>query len=302
MPAGTPIGGQWAPSSHEEPEVALDPAATLTKVRQSARRESWRFSLDADEVAGDALAKIYAARGKLPTIRNPDAYISKVVHNAALTTLATRRAGAALSGQETKAYREYWLTCSQMEQRMSRHLTTYEEDAVANKLREQYNRRIGKNFHRRLAPVLGVPVKESADNYMYHERRTFAPGSLADRVERIADNDVRQHNIAAQLEARALVWDALAEGYAAPPVARASLAHQVVTDLRKQVSQAGGAMQVADGYAAGVVDDETACALFAPFGEIDEEGRQGVVDMLRRYHDYADELWDAAAAAATVPR
>ena len=306
VPAGTPAGGQWAPSQHDDPGVALDPVATLARVRQSARREAGRFSLDADDVAGEALMKIYAARGRSPagtaSIRNPSAYVAKVVHNSALTMLAARRAGAVLSGQETKAYCEYGLTCAQLEQRMSRHLTAGEEDAVAEQLWRQYNRRITRDFHRRQAPLAGLVPEDKADSYAYHERRSFAAGSLADRAERVADNDARQHNIAALHEARALVWDALAEGSGAPPVARASLDRRVVTELRKRVDRAGGPGRIAAAYEAGITDEDAVCAFFAPFGELDEDGRRGVVDLVRKYPNYSDELWDAAATAATVPR
>jgi len=306
VPAGIPTGGQWAPSAHDDPEVTLDPVATLAQVRQSARREASRFSLDADDIAGEARVKIYAARGKSPAgtnhIDNPNAYVATAVHRSALTMLSARKAGAALSGQETKAYCEYGRTCAQLEQRMSRHLTASEEDAVAEQVWRRYEKRVPKNFHRRQGPLTGLVPEDRADTNVYHERRSFAAGSLADRVERIAENDAGRHNLVAWRKAKAWAWDAIAESLGAPPVARGSLARRVVTDLRKRVDKAGGPAQVAAGYEAGDVDEDAACAFFAPFGEIDEDGRRAVAGVLKEYPGYADELWDTAAGAAAVPR
>jgi hypothetical protein len=272
----------------------------LTKVRQSARQEAGRFCLDAEEIAGEALAKLYAARGR--RINNADAYIARTVRHTALTLLAVNRTGRALSGQETQAYRDYGAACAELEQKMKRHLTAAEQDSIAERIWENYDRREPRNFHTRRAPLSGHELRDEAEDYAYHERRSFAEGSLAARVERIADNDAKGNNLAAMREARGLIWDAMAEGTGAPPVARATLSRWYVTELRKRVERAGGARQVAAAWEAGTIDEETACAFFSPFGEIDDAGRRAVVGLMKKYPSYSNELWDAAAGTAAKPR
>ncbi len=54
-PAGTPIGGQFAPEAHAEPEVALDPDADPSDQSPGSRRE----------VASNGIVRWYDADGQL---------------------------------------------------------------------------------------------------------------------------------------------------------------------------------------------------------------------------------------------
>ena len=49
-------------------------------------------------------------------------------------------------------------------------------------------------------------------------------------------------------------------------------------------------------------EDEGTIALFAPFGDVDEDGRDAVCAMLSARPGLADELWGAALSAATRRR
>ena len=301
VPAGAPTGGQWAPSQHAETDITLDPAMTLAQVRQAARQAARRYSLDAEELASEALVKIYSARSR--RVDNPGAYIRTTVNNTAVTMMTAQRAGAQLSGQEVQAYREYQKTCAQLEQQNKRHLTTVEQDAIAASVRAQYKGHVSKSFHRRQAPLTGIVPEDRPDEYAYDRRSGFKAGLLADHVEQVIENGSGK-NPAVRKVTREHVWDALAEGAAAPPVARCSLARKSVIGIRELVNDAGGADQVAALYEAGFLDDdeEITCAFFAPFGDIGAEERAAVVRLLRSYPSYSNELWDAAAGAAAQPR
>jgi hypothetical protein len=102
--------------------------------------------------------------------------------------------------------------------------------------------------------------------------------------------------------ARRQVWDAMAERFGGPMVQPAAFDDRHAAAHRKVISAAGGAEAVGRRWMAGTCTAEEAAALFAPFGVVDEDGRDRAVGVMLAVPAHADDLWDSAVGAATAPR
>lgn len=302
-PPGTPVGGQWAPTQHDEPDIALPQAVpqaaqsafgspeVLALVQSEARKAAYRFSLDADDVADETMLKLLSGSHNADNLH---AYAVTATRNVAKDMYLRATAGVELSTYEMRAWQMYRAECARLEQKLWRHLTGPEEDALAEQVRARIDR-VPAGFHRRpKRKLVQGTLPEPADGYSYHRRSAFPAGSLADRAERMAENDVGRCNLAAISNARMIGWDALAELDGAPLAAIDSLSRKQATRVRHQVRGAGGVNAVVAAHRAGTLDEQTARAFFAPWGEIDESGRDAVTKLLRKHGAYADDLWDAA--------
>lgn len=300
--SGVPAGGQWAPARHEEIEGDLDPGAILAQARSAAQGMAFRFPFnqaDIDDVASEAVMRIYVAKSNGTKFKGSShGYVATAVKRTATSRFIKARTGST-SGRNAVAYKEYLQARDRMEQELMRHLSLTEEDAIARHIRAKCNNNVASDFHRRTGTdFLSVDVE---DGYRYHERLSFAPGSIADELQDVMDRLDGGNNLAAARKSRMRLWDALAEGVGAPCVAKASLYRWSVTAMREHVKEAGGAKHVAAAWEAGELDAETEKDFFAPFGEIDEEQKRQVADLVMAYPSYADELWSAAAGAAAKP-
>ena len=96
------------------------------------------------------------------------------------------------------------------------------------------------------------------------------------------------------------VWSTIAPD--APTPNRNSIARHRSTNLRSAMAKADGALAVANRWADGRASDAETETLFAPFGEMESDGRYQVFTILNRYPTYADNLWSSALTAATQQR
>lgn len=307
--AGIPAGGQWAPSRHDsEDDVDLN-GELVRMVQAAARREASRYSLDKDDLAGEVLLKV--TRTGTDGVRNLNAYVSVATHRLALSTLYAKRTGRSFYGSEWRAYREYREQCSSLEQELHRYLTDEEKDRIADGIRARSEGWLSKGFHRH-ETVITVPLSEEGsddgpsltvqteDDFDYSSRRTFAPGSLADRTLRLAMGySGPKHNLARFRMAELDVWDALASEAGAPLAMRAEIDRRQASLARKTIAGAGGALAAASSYLKGEIDEEVEEALFLPFGQLSRHDKSAVVALLKKHSNYADEIWGSAVGAAT---
>jgi hypothetical protein len=326
VPPGVPTGGQFAPKVTAElsgvdliddaelvdtwvgpargttPQAALN-TLDLERAVEAANRSShfWarRYGCDTDELTSETLLAWWGAMSR----KTHDAQIVDVGHyiNRTARNLATHAIAGATRAEDRQAYKRYQARWERFCQERGREPTVEECDAMATTIRDAQpeRRRPCPDFHRRTRTI---PVEVSA--LLDRPSAAAAPSTetgFAPRMEAVAAlAEARgRDNLEA---ARRQVWDAMAERFGGPMVQPAAFDDRHAAAHRKIVGAAGGAEAVGRRWISGTCTAEEAAALFAPFGAVDEDGRDGAVGVMLAVPAHADDLWDAAVGAATAPR
>lgn len=315
MRAGVPAGGQFAPIGRPEADgielvddpapgnTALDGEAVLAEATRWGTRYARRYGADAAEVIGEVAVRFYERRartGSAAPVRNDVGYLRTLARSIAIQAVGAERSYV------RQAWRAYQARCDEAMQRLGHGLTSAQEDEIAASViaAQEPRRRAPAGFHRRrqavsLDAAAHRPVATSLAGPDATEAlatgRDRALGPLGEMAERLAA--AGDH-----AGARRLAWDAFAELVGAPAVEASCVTEREAAAARKAVADAGGAGALAEAHARGRTTPAQVSALFAPFGELDDDERDAVVAALGARRQLADELWDLALRAATKRR
>jgi hypothetical protein len=327
VPPGVPRGGQFAPKLTAElsgldliddaelvdawPEPArpdtggpaglstLDVELAVQAARRSGHFWASRYGCDFDDLTSQTVLAWWGAMS-----RKSDAEMVVDVRHYIIRTarnLATHTIAGATRAEDRRAYKRYQARWEHFCQERGRQPTVEECDAMAAAIRnaQPERRRPCPDFHRRPRTI---PVEDQAlvdcsgAAVALSEETEFAPRMEA--VAALAEARGRDNLEAARRQ----VWDAMAERFGGPMVQLAAFDDRHAAAHRRVVSAAGGAEAVGRCWMSGTCTAEEAAALFAPFGAIDEDGRDRAVGVMLAVPAHADDLWDAAIRAATAPR
>jgi hypothetical protein len=304
----------------DEPNVLGD-RDVLAEAEKWGRCYARRFGLDSADVTSEALARFYAQRAKLvATVRsglvlNERAYLNSLARNVALEMCGFDR------NCTRQAYRRYEALCDLRVQETGARLTASEEDEIAAQViaAQPPKRRAPVGFHRKTHVV--SLADEATSNAVEVKRlggpsdgRSLVEDVLDDIVEGSAEVETAAEATVALVEslvesgersrARRLAWDALADlERVSVRVAPSSVTESRAAAVRRVVRAGGGMAVLARHYARGLVEtSEQVDAIFAPYGELNDEERDEVVALLCSHARLADDIWDSALRAATVQR
>lgn len=327
--AGVPTGGQFAPSAHPEPGFTLDDYeeveeasawvadlaaadpeayeapdafehlsadAVIEQARVSGSYWGRRYGVDPDEVTASTVTAFTGAmrrRSRPSELGNHEAYLHSVARSFAASSIA-----GAERGEDRRAWTEYRRRIDGL----GHSPTEDEQDAIAEEVRmsQPARRRASVGFHRRSRAVsLDGPgsyagIEGVTDGGISEVEDRLSPGARQwPELERPTTHRGR-------VELRRSAWSLYAPD--APQAAPGTLTPAQATRNRKQVARTGGVMAAAAAWRSGDIDAPTAEAFFSPFGDLDEAGRDEVVDRLVAHPTYATDLWSSAVMAATDRR
>lgn len=287
-PAGAPAGALEAP---DEPRT-IGPESLFAVLRAMTRREAGAGA-DLDDLVQDAAVAVLTTYGNGEV---PLAPLRAVVRH----TVSRSRGHTNLGSRDRAAMEVLRRRVEQAEGRLGRTLAPREVDELARQVRQEWpdaKHRPSVNFLERAR--MGVTDRlEREDGSVVDGEPAWGgsgesaePGSALAEVEE-ALRDRRRDR------ARASAWDAYAEIHGGPRVVRGSLSAQTRTWCRQVMEvYPGGVLGAVDAWRR-AEDDEGTEALFAPFGGIDEGGRDAVCAMLAHKPHLAEELWEAALSAS----
>lgn len=318
---GTPNGGEFTFTPRSESDVSLvdvHPAIARTETpltdaqlaeqsRISARY--WVFSknlrfTDPDDIAQSTVETVLRARMNDERLVITERY----VHTVASGHVAIALRGI-LRNEDRKARGIYDRRIAETETEQGRAMTPKEKVALAQDIRDTWPDQRHKPSEKfvELSDLrflsLNAPVGTSEDTLIDHiaatrghtdEDLAVEPDSLAGQALLMAEGKRKP-------EAKRAAWNAIAELNDAPHAIPASISAEKATAYRAAVRQAGGVSAAISDWNNGELTP-AASALFAPFGDLDESGRDDVCDLLSRLHTNAEDLYDSALKWAVIPR
>src|SRR5690625_4430317 len=201
------------------------------------------------------------------------------------------------------------------EQELGRELSGREKDALAVEVRASFpsTNRPPVDFHigrkERHVPIdaqpdpgnlISVPADESAleteRRNPFHEAVDRSQMDAAEMLHFVTHRDESPMPLHSRNTA-ATIYNTIAQSMRIPPAQENSLPHRKALDAGRTVrSHERGVQGVCSDYLDGVRDEKTE-ALFAPFGDIDEERRDAFATSFEK-SAYAEEMWTSALKCA----
>ena len=257
-----------------------------------------------DDIVQNACLEICKTYG---TDRIPLAPIRQVVS----TTISKAQGHANLGSTDRRAMRAFADLREDREEKLGRPLSQREENALAQEVRATWpdkRHRPSTNFlqRARLARTGKIyredgSIVEGINPWESSESHSAAPNTAVGQAEEAIN--ARKTRLA-----RRRAWDALAELREAegnervPRVLAPTHSSQAAAWCRATLDDyPGGVMGAVDRWNQ-AQEDEGTIALFAPFGDVDEDGRDSVCRMLSTHPELADDLWDSALTSSTKRR
>ena len=257
-----------------------------------------------DDIVQNACLEICKTYG---TDRIPLAPIRQVVS----TTISKAQGHANLGSTDRRAMRAFADLREDREEKLGRPLSQREENALAQEVRATWpdkRHRPSTNFlqRARLARTGKIyredgSIVEGINPWESSESHSAAPNPAVGQAEEAIT--ARKTRLA-----RRRAWDALAELREAegnervPRVLAPTHSSQAAAWCRATLDDyPGGVMGAVDRWNQ-AQEDEGTIALFAPFGDVDEDGRDSVCRMLSTHPELADDLWDSALTSSTKRR
>ncbi|WIE81004.1 hypothetical protein [Curtobacterium sp. MCSS17_016] len=249
-----------------------------------------------DEVAGETLAAVYAAAASARKQGK-----EKHIHGGFIRHIARAQLAMKVDGhkrhESSKGLRIWKERCAELAATLGRALTRTEEDAIADQIRQNWDKpkhRPTVNFHR--------PVSEtSLDGANEENPRQFAAEEQTDR-----EGGARAHNLAdlieekdlTKVQARRQLWNVFADEDGAPEARPGRLSPHSV---RKAKTNIKDAVETARLWQAGALTDDDAASLFAPFGDLTRGEQDAVVKTILARPAYGHRMWIGAVdfAAST---
>jgi hypothetical protein len=279
--------------------------------------ESRARSARADSVT-DAEQATVEATGRPPRGERPDS-VRGYVHRAVLahTVIAlSQRTGRAPAKADIEARLALDTKVNEMSVALGRELKGSEHDALAAQIRMTYpaGERPRSDYHRsdhqyRVAS-LEEPLSRGrdmgdttiADVIAYRPEVTrnvqteTVTGSFREKAELALDAGGR----GAQLSARSLAWQVMAEQVGAPMPVPASMSEYSASKTRKVITAGGGAVAVARKVRDGSATAAETEALLRPFGsDLTAAAAAAALKVITIHPGYGNDLWDASVLAAT---
>lgn len=258
-------------------------------------------TVNADDIAQETMLQVMLRLEKGADVVNFRQLVSSVAAN--VTVRATQNKFRA---EDRRAYRQYTDKVEAKENELDRSLTTKEQDALAKEVLDEWHdprHRPSKDFRVAMTvdASLDRPIAEGSEvtpgSLLAASNRPdqyIEPGSFMDR----AFDKHEEKGVAPKSESKRLAWNALAERNGSPLSQEGILSQRKVTEIRKAIDARGGALAASRDFDRGISNEATE-ALFAPFGELDDAGKDQVVDMLTELGpDYGEQVWQGAAAYA----
>lgn len=311
VPAGIPIGGQFAAQRREESSVSLESepihATTPLNGRQAlavAKLQATqlgsgvsRFGYTTNDLAQDALTSVLSSvkRGTAPAVTA--GLLTKAVREA-FSNASSGHAG--IRHEDAAARRLLDSRITDQEQEHGRSLTSAEVDQLAGHIRDTWKdprHKPAVGFHHRhqvtslsepdvAAEMETLPADAPTPD---HARDGGSATQLADSLE---DGAVTAR------DARRRLWNAMAASWGVPQVSTGSLSRNTARGARQLIAAHGGAQRAADDYLDGVCNDDAAQALFRPWPEATPRERYAIAQKLHEHRTIAGDLWAAATDAA----
>lgn len=305
VPAGVTTGGQWAVDRRDEPPpLHLDDDTAAEMIGQAYasarfRANGWgaHGAGQVDDNVQDALLDVLEAaarRGKMPD--NVNGYIhATVMRRPALGTprqlVAAQRVLAAVRDAEN-AHRAAH----------GRGFTAAELQAATEQARQDapQHRRPSAAALESARIILGGRSLDEADDDDHTwqvaapnvNRDAFDPGTTGEWV--MTSLGEPGHRRSAIVRS---AFIAIAERRGRCPVpAAGTLTESQAQVLRNRVRDRGGVGVLLGAWQRGEDGTED---LFAPFGDLDDYGRDAVAGLLADHPAYADDLWRSAVSAAS---
>ena len=262
-----------------------------------------------DDIAQETILRVLQAVDKGIEFTSFQQMVSSTAAN--VTVRATENVFRA---EDRKAYRIFDAERTAREHKLKRSLTQVEEDEIAQDVLDNWEKprhRPSKDFRTARTSdisIYGAPENEGADiastlvapedNGTYIE-----PGSFMDKAHTALETKGAAH----KAEARRLAWNAFAESVDVPLARAGSLSQRQVTKHRSLIANYKKDDAFADNtdilaacedWANGT-DNEATEALFAPFGDLDNDGQEKIVSMLERFGaERALTMWQGALGYA----
>lgn len=294
---------------YTEPEKFVEMAKSSASYWQHHYNQKGKsVSVDVDDIAQETIARVLEHVNKGNHVTDFRQLVSSTAAN-----VTVRSTENVFRAEDRKAYRIFESYRTKAEQTLNRSLTQIEEDAIAKKVLDEWDKprhRPSKDFRtprtidtsldktyrseesdggRTLGSTLVAP--ESSGNYI-------APDSYMDR----AYTALETTGAAYKAEAKRLAWNAIAERADAPLAKQASLSQRQVTKHRGVMDAYGKSEgKACDPVIAACADwsngdsNQATEALFAPFGDLSIDDQEKVVEMFERFGEgRAQTMWDSA--------
>lgn len=309
-PAGIPTGGQFAPTAHEESDLALEapggygpevPRDELLgvisdKVRFWAFRQGVPFAGQDDLIQDVAVEVLGAREGSVVTEQFVHAVARRVV---------TRSVGhVRLSPVNRAAMKQFSRAVADRESVLGRALSEREMDVLAAAIREGWHdqaHRPSPDFRAQAARSTTVVLDPAVhDVPAPFDVESEALGGDGEVGPALAAAVAAMDAGATREELARMYWNITAESGGAPAARAGSVSKRQFTRARAMMAaRPGGVMGAVRQWERGEVDASTEM-LFYPFGRLDEGGRDEVCRLLRENPARAADLWSSALAFAST--
>lgn len=307
QPKGAPdsSGGQFAEEARDESQVPLEGVELYAAARKAVRRHAFRADLKfvgEDDLVQDTMEHILRNKQRKPGTVLSRPYVSQVAFGA--VGIAAR---GKLRAEDRKAIGIFVRRCEEIERDRGYRMSGTEKDELAAQIRSEWHdprHRPSVNFVE-LASVRTY----SLDARTGDESSRTLGDTLADREGADRDSAVDPGTPAAAVLSgeltdkktlRARAWSIIASVSHVPDVVPGSVSASAARRHKAQVTSAGGVLAAVREWDSGDGEDGAVEGLFAPFGPIDEGGRDQVCDLLRSKPEYAEHLYQSALHAATA--
>ena len=295
------------PEQQEQDAITIDGRDLIRLVSSMVGKQQGRIRINGQDCFDDIVQsacletiKTYGAE-KIPL-----APIKQVVS----TTISRAQGHINLGSTDRRAMKAFAQERELREDQLGRTLTPREEQDLARQIRDTWpdsRHRPSSNFleRARLAQT-GQIYREDGTLIEGHNPWTDGESIAVDpdgplgRAEAALNSGSRRN-------ARKDAWDALAElrnrnGERVPRVLADTHSERVASWCRTVLDDYPGGVKGAVDTWQRAEEDEGTIALFAPFGDIDEQGRDAVCRMLNRHPQAAEDLWAAAMSRSTRNR
>lgn len=301
----TPTAGAMANQRLEEitsPEKFLAMAKDAAEYWQRRYDQASKSNtVSADDIAQETMLQVMIRLEKGSAVSDFRQLVSSVAAN--VTVRATQNKFRA---EDRRAYRQFTDKVGAYEAKTGRTPSQKEQDVLAQEVLDEWHdprHRPTKDFRTPLTvdASLDRPIGEGSEvtpGSLLASPETpdqyIEPGSFMDR----AFDRHEAKGVAPKSEAKRLAWNAVAERNGTPLSQEGSLSQRKVTEVRRAIDERGGALAASRDYDLGL-DNEATQALFAPFGEVNDDQKDQIVDMLTNLGpEYGEQVWQGAAAYA----
>jgi hypothetical protein len=319
--AGAPGAGEFAGRVNTRPQTALleedvrEANQVMVATARSYIRSFRRDPSNAEDVAQDGWVDLLKRKQRTnqATQEKEDVTLSELIQDRNLLrtvarTIANRGytagAEAGFRHEEFQARRILREQEDAFLKEHGRKMTADERVAAADAIRMSIKAgsRPKADFH--------VEYKQlSTDVTLESEHGTISLGETLVADELIAFDEQEdaaasalhemENGLAKKADVRRDVWRVVTIRNGAPQVAPQSISSKDAGRHRRTVEEAGGARVLAQKWLDGRTTEEEDIALFAPFGDIDVDGREKAAEALNEHQTFADVLWTEAMRGAS---